>query len=60
VVASPPPSALLVGFGDSAMEFELRCVVADVERGSAVKSDLNFAIVKRFREELRWRQAPSA
>jgi potassium-dependent mechanosensitive channel len=60
VVASPPPSALLTGFGDSAMEFELRCVVADVERGSAVKSDLNFAIVKRFREELRWRQAPSA
>jgi small-conductance mechanosensitive channel len=50
VVASPAPSALLVGFGDSALEFELRCVVADVESGGSVKSDLNFAILKRFRE----------
>ena len=66
IVQSPPPGAFLLGFGDSALEFELGCVVADVEKGLAVRSDLNYAIIKRFREagieipypqrELRWRQ----
>jgi potassium efflux system protein len=65
VMAAPAPSAFLVGFGDNALEFELRCVVADREQGLAVRSDLNCAIIKRFREaaieipypqrELRWR-----
>jgi potassium efflux system protein len=65
VVATPPPSVFLTGFGDSALEFELRCIVADVEKGLSVRSDLNYAIIKRFREaaieipypqrELRWR-----
>jgi small-conductance mechanosensitive channel len=65
VVASPPPSAFLVGFGDNALEFELRCIVAEVERTLSVKSDLNHEILKRFREaaieipcpqrEVRWR-----
>ena len=65
IVQSPPPSAFLVGFGDSALEFELRCIVNDVEKGLSVKSDLHYEIIKRFREaaitipspqrELRWR-----
>ena len=65
IVQSPPPGAFLLGFGDSALEFELGCVVADVEKGLSVRSDLNYAIIKRFREagieipypqrELRWR-----
>ncbi len=65
VMAAPAPAAFLVGFGDNALEFELRCVVADREQGLAVRSDLNCAIIKRFREaaieipypqrELRWR-----
>jgi small-conductance mechanosensitive channel len=65
VVASPSPAALLLGFGDSALEFELRCIVGDVEKALSVKSDLNFAIVSKFRaagieipypqRELRWR-----
>ncbi len=50
IVQSPPPGAFLLGFGDSALEFELRCVVADVENGLSVRSDLNYAIIKRFRE----------
>jgi small-conductance mechanosensitive channel len=68
VVQSPPPSAFLLGFGDSALEFELRAIVADVEKGLSVRSDLHYAIIKRFREaaieipypqrELRWREAP--
>jgi small-conductance mechanosensitive channel len=50
IVQSPPPGAFLVGFGASALEFELRCVVADVEKALPVRSDLNYAIIKRFRE----------
>jgi potassium efflux system protein len=66
IVASPAPSAFLTGFGDSALEFELRAVVADVEKGLSVRSDLHYAILERFREaaieipypqrELRWRE----
>jgi small-conductance mechanosensitive channel len=39
-----------LAFGDTALEFELRCVVADVEKALSVRSDLNYAIIKRFRE----------
>jgi small-conductance mechanosensitive channel len=49
VVENPPPRAFLVAFGDSALEFELRCVVADVDISLGVKSDLNFAVLKRLR-----------
>jgi potassium-dependent mechanosensitive channel len=70
VVTSPSPSAFLVGFGDSALEFELRCIVAEIEKALSVKSDLNHQILKRFREaaieipypqrQLRWHENPSA
>jgi potassium efflux system protein len=58
VVQSPPPSAFLVNLGESALDFELRCVVVDVEKSLAVKSDLHCAIIERFRaqRELRWRE----
>jgi potassium-dependent mechanosensitive channel len=49
VLQSPPPSALLLGFGPSALEFELRATVADIEKGAAVRSDLYYAILERFR-----------
>jgi potassium-dependent mechanosensitive channel len=49
VVDVPPPRAMLLNFGDSALEFELRCVVADFDRSLLVKSDLYFAILKRLR-----------
>jgi small-conductance mechanosensitive channel len=49
VVDVPPPRALLLNFGDSALEFELRCVVSDFDRSLIVKSDLYFAILKRLR-----------
>jgi potassium efflux system protein len=68
VVRSPPPSAFLVNFGDNALEFELRCIVAEVEKALSVKSDLNYEILRRFRaaaiempypqRELRWREKP--
>jgi potassium-dependent mechanosensitive channel len=69
VVQSPPPGAFLVSLGEKALEFELRCVVADVEKSLTVKSDLHYAILKRFREaaieipypqrEMRSRERPS-
>ena len=69
VVSSPAPAAFLLGFGESALEFELRCIVADVEKALSVKSELNYAIVAKFRaagieipypqRELRWRAGES-
>ena len=50
IVQTPAPNALLVAFGENALEFELRCIVTNVEGGSSVKSDLHFAILKGFRE----------
>jgi potassium-dependent mechanosensitive channel len=49
VVDNPVPRVLLLAFGDNALEFELRCVVADFDRSLIVKSDLYFAILKRLR-----------
>jgi potassium efflux system protein len=50
VLKNPPPRTFLVAFGDSSLDFELRCVVANVDNGLAAKSDLHHAILKRFRE----------
>jgi small-conductance mechanosensitive channel len=50
VVQTPPPRVFLLNFGDSALEFELRCVVANVDYGLTVKSDLHFAILHQFRK----------
>jgi potassium efflux system protein len=49
VTKTSPPRAYLVSFGDTALEFELRCIVANVENGLAVRSDLNVTILKAFR-----------
>jgi potassium efflux system protein len=49
VLAIPAPSAQLAGFGDSALEFELIAFVADIDAAGHVRSDLNFAILRRFR-----------
>src|SRR5262245_7170863 len=49
VLDKPPPRAFLVAFGDSALQFELRCVVGHVDNGLPVKSDLHFEILRRFR-----------
>jgi small-conductance mechanosensitive channel len=50
VVQAPPPAAFFVGFGERGLEFELRGVVIDFEKGLSVKSDINYAIVQKFRE----------
>jgi potassium-dependent mechanosensitive channel len=49
VLQSPPPRVFLIAFGDIALELELRCIVANVNYGLNVKSDVQLAILRRFR-----------
>jgi small-conductance mechanosensitive channel len=49
VLQTPPPGVYLLAFGDIALEFELRCILANVEHALTVKSDLHTAVLRRFR-----------
>ena len=51
VLKAPAPSAMFRSFGDSALNFELRCFLDDVERTIGVTSDLCVAIDDAFREQ---------
>ncbi len=42
---------LFIGFGDSALNFELRCFIKNIDRRIDVVSDLNFQINQKFKEE---------
>ena len=46
---APAPRALFMGFGDSSLDFELRCRINRIDRRFAVASDLNFQIDAEFR-----------
>lgn len=50
VIQSPPPRVFLTKFSDNGLQFELRCVVANVDYALTVKSDLHFSILTRFRK----------
>ena len=51
VLASPPPDVLFRGFGDSALNFELRVWTTErVQTPQVLISDLYFAIFRTFRE----------
>jgi potassium-dependent mechanosensitive channel len=50
VLRHPAPQVLFRNFGDSALEFELRCFVGSMGDTLWVPSDLRFAIDKAFRE----------
>jgi len=45
-----PPKALFMGFGDSALEFELRLRITDIRKRYDVTSDLNFKINEAFKK----------
>ncbi len=47
----PKPWVLVRQFGDSSIDFELRCFIRDIDRRLRVISDINFAIDKAFRAE---------
>ncbi len=51
VLKDPAPAAVFRGFGDSALNFELRCFLEDVEKTIGVTSDLCFAIDDAFRDK---------
>ncbi|WJW76072.1 mechanosensitive ion channel [Thiohalobacter sp. IOR34] len=48
--SSPEPRVLFRAFGDSSLDFELRCFIYDIDKRLRVISDLNFAIDAAFRE----------
>jgi small-conductance mechanosensitive channel len=50
VLQKPPPAVMFKKLGPATMDFELICIVDDVEIVGRVTSDLNFAIVKRLAE----------
>jgi small-conductance mechanosensitive channel len=47
----PAPGVLFTGMTDNALKFELVCFVSDVEVSARIRSDLNFEILKRLRDE---------
>jgi small-conductance mechanosensitive channel len=50
ILPRPQPSVLFLEFGDTALIFELRAFLRDVEKRARVGSDLRFSIEKSFRE----------
>ncbi len=46
VLRTPAPSAVLEGFGDNALLFNLRISLPDIDKAPAVQSDLRVAILK--------------
>jgi potassium-dependent mechanosensitive channel len=50
VLRTPEPVAVLENFGDSALQFNLRISLPDINKASGVQSDLRIAIFKALRE----------
>jgi len=50
VLKFPKPFANFENFGDSALVFQLFFYLASISNGGTVRSDLRFAILRRFRE----------
>ena len=46
----PEPVVLFTAFGDSALDFELRCFVAQADEVFRIATEIRFEIVRRFRE----------
>jgi len=48
--SSPEPKVLFLSFGDSSLNFELRCHISNIDNRLQCISDMNFAIDAAFRE----------
>lgn len=51
VLKKPAPYAVFVNFGESSLDFELRCYTADVMNALMIGSEIRFEINRRFIEE---------
>ncbi|MXN64971.1 DUF3772 domain-containing protein [Stappia sp. GBMRC 2046] len=51
VLAFPAPVVFFMNFGESSLDFELRCYLGNIDYALTVSSDLRFEIFKRLREE---------
>ncbi len=51
ILKDPAPSPIFVSFGNSSLDFELRCWISDIGSRFTVRSDLGCYIDRRFREE---------
>jgi small-conductance mechanosensitive channel len=51
VLTMPEPNVGFTGFGEFALEFELRFYLADLFTGGAVRNDIRLEIIERFRAE---------
>ena len=49
VLKQPPPAALLSEFGPTTLTFEIFCIVPNLAERGQIKSDIQLAILKRFR-----------
>ncbi len=47
---APQPQVLFLEFGDSSLNFELRCYLANIDDRLVVKSEINFEIDRAFRK----------
>jgi small-conductance mechanosensitive channel len=45
-----PPQVLFMSFGDSSLNFELRCFIREIDKRLVTLSDLNYAIEKQLRQ----------
>ena len=51
VLKYPEPYVIFQQFGESSLDFELRCFVKDTDYFLTAKSELNFAVDKAFRDQ---------
>ena len=51
VLEDPGPSIIFMGFGSDSMNFEIRAFLKDVGYVLSIRSDMNFEIAKKFKEE---------
>ena len=50
VMRDPGPSVLFMAFGDSSLDFELRCCIPQADRRILVATAMRFEVVRLFRE----------
>jgi len=50
VLQTTPPGVFLIGFGDIGIDFELRCLLGNIEQSFAVRNDLYMEVLRKFRD----------